>query len=322
MNVVDASGKTALVSASTLLPSVRTALSALVDYAGLFPPAKLEMRPALDEYTNARDGGYAWMLGRFIVPASRLKELHAGAGHGDIALSVIVDAHADPHTWFNSAHAVFTDVGARRSAGARIEALEVPLPRLSTKRETYDAAIGQCAMLAERSNLRSLPIYVEIPRDDRYAELLPGAFHALARYRLGAKIRCGGVVMEAFPSEEEVAAFLSAAASENVPFKATAGLHHPIRHRDNATGFLMHGFLNLLAASIFARSADEAVLREVLAEQTPSAFQFGDQGFAWRDRIANVAEIAAAREHAFVAYGSCSFSDPVDDLVALDILPK
>ncbi len=309
-------------SASTLLPSVRTALLGLIDYAGLFPPAKLEMRPSVEEYAGARAGRHAWMLGRFIVPASRLKELHATEAGSDIALSVIVDAHADPHAWFNSANALFADLGARRSTGARIEALEVPLPRLATKRETYDASIGQCAMLAERSGLRDLPMYVEIPRDERYLELLSGAFSALSRYRLGAKIRCGGVVLEAFPNEEEVATFLAGTAAENIPFKATAGLHHPIRHTNEATKFPMHGFLNLLAASMFARNADIELLRAVLAEQTPSAFQFSDRGFAWRDHNAGPEQIAAAREHAFVGYGSCSFSEPVADLIALEILPK
>lgn len=309
-------------STSTLLPSVRTAFTALVDYAGLFPPAKLEMRAAVDEYAAARSSGQAWMLGRFIVPASRMKELQAVAEDDRRALSVIVDAQNDARAWFNSAQAVFTDVAGRRAAGVRVEALEVPLPPLATRRETYDATLGQCAMLAERTGLRDLPIYIELPRDERFDELIPGAFAALARYRLGAKIRCGGIVPEAYPTVEQVAAFVAAARSEGVPFKATAGLHHPLRHFNEAAGVTMHGFLNLLAATIFATKADAGELRQMLAEEDAAAFRFDDRSFSWRDRSAALDEIAAAREHGFVSYGSCSFSEPVDDLSALNILPK
>ena len=306
---------------------MRTAFTRLVDYAGLFPPAKLDMRSSVEEYVAARGGSFAWMLGRCIVPASRLKELKSitealASGTPELPLSVIIDAHNDPRTWFNSAHAVFTDVAAHRAAGMRIEALEVPLPPLATRRETHDANIGQCAMLAERTGVRNLPIYVELPRDDRFIELMLGAFTALSRYRLGAKMRCGGVVSEAFPSIDELGAFISTAVEENVPFKATAGLHHPIRHRNEPTGFMMHGFVNLLVATVLARNSNAEELREILSEEAPDAFHFEERSLRWRDRNASLEQIAAAREHAFVGYGSCSFDDPIADLTALAILTK
>ena len=314
-------------STSTLQPSVRTAFSRLIDYAGLFPPAKLDMAPAIEEYLAAGAGDYAWMLGRFIVPASRLKEFKSvlasiSRDAGEIPLSVIVDAHNDPKTWFNSASAVFTDIANYRAAGMRIEALEVPLPPLVTRRETHDANVGQCAMLAERAGLRGLPIYVELPRDERFIELVLEAFTALSRYRMGGKIRCGGVVEEAFPTVDELAAFIQTAVEENVPFKATAGLHHPIRHRHAQTGFMMHGFLNILAATVFARSANAEDLRRILSSEDPEVFRFDERSFSWEDRTATVEEIAAAREHAFISYGSCSFAEPVEDLTKLRILTK
>ena len=126
------------------------------------------------------------------------------------------------------------------------------------------------AMLAERYGVRNRPIYIEIPRDERWAELLPGALGALARYGLGAKIRCGGIVASAFPSVDEVATFIAAAAEHRVPFKATAGLHHPVRHFNEPSGFTMHGFLNLLCASVFAGRVDAATLRAIVADEVAS----------------------------------------------------
>lgn len=58
--------------------SLRVLLHEIIDYAGLFPPARLEMQPALANYLRYHSGPHAWMLGRFVCPCTRLEEL---AGH-------------------------------------------------------------------------------------------------------------------------------------------------------------------------------------------------------------------------------------------------
>ena len=312
-------------STSILAPSVRAAFGTLVDYAGLFPPAKLAMPDAVAEYDAARRGSHAWMLGRFIVPASRLAELIDAIGTREtFALSVIVDAEPDARRWFGSAQRSLGDIARFRleESRIRIEALEAPLPPLLSQRETYDATLGQLAGLVARAGLRDLEVYAEWPRDARWHELLPGAMTAAARSRLGAKIRCGGVTADAFPSVADVAAFLDAAATEHVAFKATAGLHHPVRHDNTEAGATMHGFLNLLAAAALAHRVSRETLEQILAEEDPAAFAFDDESMAWRDDRVAVDELVAARREDFVAYGSCSFSEPVNDLSALAILPR
>ncbi|MDE2481478.1 MAG: hypothetical protein KGN02_04765 [bacterium] len=303
-------------------PTPALALGALIDYAGLFPPAKLAMAPALDEYLAARDGAHAWMLGRFIVPASRIGELLGALGtRGPLRASVIVDAGSDPRAWFAQAGQIVERLAHLRvgTPALVIEALEVPLPPLASARDGYDATIGQFAMLAERQGLRELPIYVELPTGAANLELLRGGIAALARHRLHAKVRCGGTHAAAFPSVDELAAFVVACADENVAFKATAGLHHPIRHTQAETGFPMHGFLNLLAAAAFAGDADARAVSDVLAEEDPTAFALDADGLRVGERRADVEHLRAARAR-FVGYGSCSFAEPVEDLTALHIL--
>jgi hypothetical protein len=304
---------------STLAPTAagRAALERLIDDAGLFPPAQLAMEPALARYEDARAGAQAWMLGRFIVPASRLPELQAAAPQrARLELSVIVDVPGDSRTWFAGAASAFERIARERAAQwASIRALEVPLPRLQAGRETYDALIGQCAALAERTGLRDLAIHVEVPRDERFIELLQGVMTALSRYRLSAKLRCGGADASAYPSVAEVAAFIGGACEAGVAFKATAGLHHPVRQVNTAAGVTMHGFLNVLAAAACAPSGDLGLLEAIVAEEDPAAFTLTD-ALRWRDRQIGEADLQATRRHRFVSFGSCSFDEPVNGLRA------
>lgn len=308
-------------------PTVRAAFEELIDYAGLFPPAKLPMADAAAEYAAARAGSAAWMLGRFVVPASRLSELvgsrQAHAGSEALPVSVIVDASLEPRRWFGSVQTVLSEVVQVQtdSPVVRIEALEIPLAPLLTARETFDASVGQLGALIERAGLRSLPAYVELPPGAHRPDALAGAMTALARARLHAKLRCGGTVAQAFPSVDAVAEFVAAAAEARVAFKATAGLHHPIRHLDLASGFTMHGFFNVLAAAAFAGRVAPGVLAEIVAEEDPHAFTFDRTSLTWRTERASLDDIVAMRRAGFVGYGSCSFDEPVDDLTALGLLP-
>jgi hypothetical protein len=137
---------------------------------------------------------------------------------------------------------------------------------------------------------------------------------AVREARAGAKIRCGGAT--AAPPVEAVAEFIAACRDAGVRFKATAGLHHAIRAGD------AHGFLNVLAAAVFAHadglSADELV--PLLAEEDPQAFSIDARGLALHDHRAGAEQIAEARRDLFVAYGSCSFEEPVEDLIELGVL--
>jgi hypothetical protein len=164
--------------------------------------------------------------------------------------------------------------------GARVEAVELPP---SPDLDGFARAASE--------------VYVEVP---------PGAdLASLAARGLRAKIRCGGARV---PTVAELAEFLRACKRLELPFKATAGLHHAVR-----TG-REHGFLNLLAAVAF--DDEEAAL----AEADPAAFGLDGESFRWRDRAATADEIATVRRELFVSIGSCSFFEPVDELRALGIL--
>ena len=303
-----------MTASTALLGSVRVAFGALIDYAGLFPPAELPFEQARIQYQAACLGPYAWMLGRFIIPASLLI---ASPDVFEGPFSVIAEGEVD----------ILNRLGALRKNGAQIEAVEIPLAKsISPFRNSISAdeildLTGELEADIVVAGLRDLPIFVEIPRSGAWRAALADTIAALARMGLSAKLRCGGVTEEAFPSVDEVVEYIAAAQEAKVSFKATAGLHHPVRHRDESTGFTMHGFLNILVAAAVAPRATREMLRRIVAEEDASAFAFDDESLSWRSERIDLAELTRTRRGAFLAYGSCSFGEPVEDLTALGLLP-
>ena len=292
-------------------------MTGLIDYAGLFPPAQLAMTPAVRNYADYRQGADAWALGRFIVPSSRLDEFEgAAAAHlpQDTAqepwpvsmLGVLEPGHdAELIFAFNERHAL-------ASAGrAVIDALEIK----ATDTETITRLV--------RSAPDHVRVFVEIPVTEDPAPLLAAIHDAGA----SAKIRTGGVTEDAFPSPDEVARFIHTAAELGVPFKATAGLHHPLQgeyrltYEPDSPIAPMFGFLNIFMAAALARQGAEAkILRKVLEDGVTTGFRFGRTGATWSDRRVETEKIAAMRAEFAVSFGSCSFTEPMDDLRSLDIL--
>ncbi|HUG74775.1 MAG TPA: hypothetical protein VMM81_03775 [Acidimicrobiia bacterium] len=297
-------------------------LSGLIDYAGLFPPESLDMAGAVAGYREALEGDHAWLVDRYICPVSRLEEL---AGHlmaslrsGDAPWRLVAVADDRSDDWLSA-----VDADAARVRGFEVVMSGGAVVEVVERRVAADGVRPDDIAAASRSFGRF--VSYEVPWSDpdleRSLRSLASAREASGR-SLGAKIRTGGVTEDAFPPPEAVAGFLIACRDLGLPLKATAGLHHPVRHRDAATGFVHHGFLNLLAAAAFA--IDGAALDEVtavLADDDAAAFALIPAGLTWRDRRAGVDALTAARSSLLRAYGSCSVREPVDDLTALGVLP-
>lgn len=299
--------------------------SGLIDYAGLFPPAKLDMPAAVKNYADYLRSPDAWMLGRFIVPVSRLAEfekaaaglLPTGADDEPWPISALIDGELEPQldaVWnFSSAH-------AKPAAGlAVIDAVEIKLPSLEAGPPAIDAAL----------DLMPEPIFpfFEIPVGQGDVR---GCIAALSGSDAAAKIRTGGVTPGAFPSPGDVAEFLLACHAADVPFKATAGLHHAVRAEYNLTyepgcpRSIMHGFVNLFLAAAFARTARAPLegLVSVLQESDPRAFSFADDHASWRDKRLEALQLAQARESFALSFGSCSFTEPSEELRNLGWLAR
>ena len=297
----------------------RALLERLIDHAALFPPAQMGMDDALAEDRAARSAEQSWMIGRFVCRASQLEALREAAGGWEQAppLSVVLDGvtPTDEVSWTEAVRADAAVVRAARDDGAPVEALELPLP---------SPRPGSAALLAAQSAMLTLRVekYLELMPGERWRDTLPAAIGATAAVGARVKLRCGGATAESFPSIEQVALVIAASRRAGVVFKATAGLHHPLRHVDAETGLPMHGFLNLLAAAAFsaAHGSTAGTLERVLAQEDPAAFTVSERGLEAEGLRASTEQIAAARHYLFTGYGSCSWREPVEDLQRLGML--
>lgn len=300
-------------SAITTDDAKRALLERLIDDAGLFPPAQLPMRAAFRAHLRHGESAYAFLGGRFVVRASQIDELLAVRDATQaVELSVILDADTDVHR-----------VAALRAPGTTVSSLETPL-EAATNPDTLQRLLTQ---IADAWGGDDVTLWCEpafswnwvTPIDTTLGALAAARASAPPNVTIGAKLRCGGLTLEAAPSVDDLAAFVVAAQQHGVPWKATAGLHHPVRGAYE--GRAMHGFLNLFVAGVLLHagvlSADGVAA--VIAEHHPRAFVVDPAHVAWRDVGVNAATVAAAREHC-VAFGSCSFDEPVDGLRALGIL--
>jgi hypothetical protein len=287
------------------MSALRTLLTGLVDYAGLFPPADLPLAQAVENYASYRRGPHAWMLGRFVLPVSLLTEFAA-------VTKGIVPAGGEP--WWLAglinADSLRADVNAAAEFNERID--------MGAVVDTFELKGADPAMVAEAAKIipRGAALYVEVPLDADPAPLLD----VIAEYNVRAKARTGGVTAESIPSSAEVVRFLSACAERGVVYKCTAGLHHPIRARyrltytPDAPSGLMHGYVNVfLAGAYLLHGMPDAEAVELLDETELTHFQFADQAITWRGHKLHAEQLGAARIYA-TSFGSCSFDEPVGDL--------
>jgi hypothetical protein len=289
--------------------TLRTLLAGLIDYAGLFPPASLSMVEAVRRFEDYQKGEMAWMLGHFVVPASRLKELTSERMHQDGSrqwrLSCIVgdDLQEDLQEIER-----FGDVSP--AANAAIESIEAK----GVVPERLDERLA--ALCSE------FTVYVEVPMEVPTETLL-----SLRKKGARAKVRTGGLIPSAIPPTKSVAEFLDRCARADTQFKATAGLHHPLRswrpltYQPDSASAVMHGFLNLFLAAAFARQGSSVQeIQTVLDSEEAESFNFGEDEVKWRSRALTNAEIEKAREGFSISFGSCSFEEPIQDLRQLSLL--
>lgn len=295
------------------MSAIQVLLHESIDYAGLFPPAELDMGSAFENYARYFDGPASWALGRFIVPAVRLPELER-------ELRRLPGPRVD-RPW---------RLAALLGAGANAD---VPLIDAFNHRHSHSGIVIDTVELKASSKsgvgeiISAVPsrfhTYIEIPVEGD----LPSLLEAIGQGGRRAKVRTGGVTQAAFPRTRDLLRFLRAATELDVPFKATAGLHHPLHaeyrltYAQNSPSAPMFGFLNLMLAVAWLRSGmNDTEVEALLEEKDPGAILADGSGIVWRNRRLDLVALQEMRRLGINSFGSCSFTEPIEELEAMHLL--
>jgi hypothetical protein len=323
---------------SAVAPGLQVLLAGTVDYAGIFPPASLHLEEAARRYVDYRSSENSWMLGAFVCPALRLRELlplpMLFEGDSFPEISVLLSGGASSHEFLER---LADDLGAvirfREEIDFRVSIRQlegkIPDELLETDVVTVRKFVDCLASVRESTEVQDAAVFLEVPLDERRHQLLPvvnGALGAFNRQRLdslegpmGSKFRMGG---PGVPSADAVAYGIAASRDAGVRFKATAGLHHPFYSHDLLTDSVEHGFINVHAAAVLAavHHFEVDALVPILTDPEPGHFKFSSDGLEWMTHKASISQIERGRREGIVSFGSCSFEEPIEDLKRLALL--
>jgi hypothetical protein len=157
---------------------------------------------------------------------------------------------------------------------------------------------------AARAAEVDVPLFVEVPGPAAASWLAAADEVAAADLRL--KLRLGHVDHDLIPDAGTVAAWIDAALDRETPFKGTAGLHRAVRHDPEGGG--AHGFLNVLVATQVLWDGG------TVADATDALEQ--------RDGAALAATDLSSARRWFTSFGSCSVTEPLDDLISLGLVDQ
>lgn len=256
-------------------------LDGLIDYAGVFPPASLSLAEARAEYEATIAGEHGWVVGPMLVLASSLGDPALEGMDGE-RLGVVADV--------------------------------VPDRRVVQAERKVDASTASAAVSALREVAPVIYLESRDPADLSFLE--PIATARAVGVDARAKIRTGGATAAAFPTPAEVAAFIGACVTRSVPFKATAGLHHPIRTSSHVPGATEHGFLNMLAATRCALAGDVQAVLAALETTDPADIEVTTATYRGVGSELDPAQVRAT----FRSIGSCSAAEPTGYLTELGVL--
>lgn len=298
-------------------PTIESLLNRLIDYAGLFPPAELDMATTVRNYAAYLQCDDAWMLGRLIVPVARLDEFEKHAK------SLLPRNSAKDDPW--SISAITSPAGSEELPNElkRIEAFNETHRESSSGLATIDVVElrGNTAPEIDKA-LDLMPDelfpYFEIPIVDDPR----GRIAVMVGSEAGAKVRTGGIKPEMYPKTAHLARFIATCAAADVPFKATAGMHHPLRHYSEKVGAKEFGFLNVFigACLAFDSELEDKALIAVLEDESLSAFRIDDDAIGWGEHAIDRDVIADVRDTFAASFGSCSFDEPREDLRAIGLM--
>jgi len=305
----------------------------LFDYAGTFPPASLSLEAAL-----AESAGFPAALRKpHLAAADLVAALPLLEAMTDAAFEAAgfqkgrtlvfcclgsVLARGGPHVREAERIKRYNAARAAEPRPKRVASYEVRLaPAVQADPAGVEGLLGETLRaLGGARVLVCLEPDLSGPDWERSLEAAARALEAASKGKpappAGLKVRGSGA-SAATPAR--LARVLERVIPSGLPFKATAGLHHPIVEKERYGNAL--GFLNLAAAVLLLRGLGAGRfpaprLLECLQTERADAFDFG-AGLRWQETGLGEIELVVAKQAAPFSVGSCSLREPDDDLARL-----
>ena len=312
----------------------------VIDYAGLFPPTSLSLDKAIKNYAMYRSQPEKWMLSRFIIPGARLHELEKYSdlfvNNPPFLFSVLNMTTLSTEEFKDNLIVTLNQIKKFEDSlqdNVKVNALELKLPNVGSFSESivieiFDT-IDKLILSVNPKNI--FDIFLELPKRENLETDLNlllsrcNTFNVNNKNQkisfIGFKLRTGGIKKDQFPSIPEVACVIKQCNLNKVPFKVTAGLHHPIRHFDDSVNTKMHGFINVIGATLLDQALNLKIeeIENILAEENPSQFLFKEDFFKWKNYQIHSELIYKGRIKTIISFGSCSFDEPKQDLQSLKL---
>jgi hypothetical protein len=308
----------------------------IIDYAGMYPPAKLHFNDAFSNYLTYQNEADSWMMERFIFPISKYSELthflpQLTIHKHVIKLSILPEYNDFEDLFlekfrsdFESLIAVIKTIPTRFD----LKFFEFKLPKQleNADQNRVYRFFDEILAISKLHPHHNPKFFVEMSIGSDWKYSLNRFTNLLTYYpqakHLGFKLRCGGITSDSFPEAFIVANAIHLCREKSLPMKFTAGLHHPLSHFNSSLNTRMYGFFNILGAAVlsYTHLLSLKELEEMITEERADHFAFADQGMKWRDYVVNTEQIKQARENFCMGYGSCSFDEPRQDLRTLQLM--
>lgn len=261
--------------------SLRHLYAHSTDYAGWAPPSANTLEVALAnfrQYSQSESPAH-WILRNFTLTYAHLESLDPSTLHG-LPLSVIV-ADADTDHSVAQLNRLVDDPQFR---GIHLAAIEMRAASMEEIRRTLDH-VPQGAT----------PLF-EVPLDPHIISEV-----AIESKPFGIKARTEGTQNT---SAEALAAFLSWQGQK----KVTSGIHFPFTGINPISGRHDYGNVNVSLAAVAAYTGAEAQhVMEILLNEDPAAFVFGDQEIrVGESDVLTLKHIIAARNESLQSIGTCN----------------
>lgn len=319
-------------------------MKGLIDYAGMFPPANLDLTSAFTNYLGYLNSDDEWMMDKFICSIKSFeeftnhdsgvsKQLHDFKSERWVSFALLLTGGKTTKEFLKSLDTDLKMIKGFVSEHSELivtDNFEAKLPDDISGKNNSGACkkfLNDCSIIFNEHGLFGSKIFFEPPVNNDYEFVIEKLTYTMAESdknggNAGFKLRTGGVTPDLFPLSEQIAFALKACKDNKLQFKATAGLHHPIRHYNDSVSTKMHGFMNVFGAGVlaYANSLSLKEITEIVNAENAESFKFTEEEFRWNDIPSSIEQVSKARNEFVLSFGSCSFDEPREDLKKLNLL--